>query len=132
MADLSQSVGGRIKQMLLLTGLLAVGGVLTFFAVTSWLKIPCLFHLITDLQCPGCGNTRATIALCHLNFKQMLAYNLLFPLELLYLLWVYGYCAVNYIRNARFAYRSRPSVLDVTVLIALAVWTVVRNLPSLF
>ena len=30
--------------------------------------IPCMFHLVTDIPCPGCGMTRACIALTHGHF----------------------------------------------------------------
>lgn len=30
--------------------------------------IPCLFHLVTDVPCPGCGMTRACLAIIHGQF----------------------------------------------------------------
>ena len=27
--------------------------------------IPCIFHLVTDIPCPGCGMTRACLAITH-------------------------------------------------------------------
>ena len=30
--------------------------------------IPCVFHSVTDIPCPGCGMTRACIALSQANF----------------------------------------------------------------
>lgn len=38
-------------------------------------KIPCLFSMITGLYCPGCGGTRAVIALIHGRMFQSLLYN---------------------------------------------------------
>lgn len=32
--------------------------------------IPCLFHLVTGLFCPGCGVTRMLVAMIHLDFKE--------------------------------------------------------------
>ena len=37
--------------------------------------IPCLFHRITGLQCPGCGSTRMLTALMHLDFKTAYSFN---------------------------------------------------------
>ena len=39
--------------------------------------LPCLFHTITGLHCPGCGMTRAVNALMHFNFKEAAGYNIL-------------------------------------------------------
>lgn len=32
--------------------------------------IPCFFHLVTGLFCPGCGVTRMLVAMIHLDFKE--------------------------------------------------------------
>lgn len=40
--------------------------------------IPCMFNKITGLYCPGCGITRAVIALMKLDIKTALDYNFCF------------------------------------------------------
>ena len=37
--------------------------------------IPCIFHSLTDLVCPGCGMTRACIALVHGQFGVAWSYH---------------------------------------------------------
>ena len=37
--------------------------------------VPCPFHSITDVPCPGCGMTRACIALTHVNFADAWHYH---------------------------------------------------------
>ena len=37
--------------------------------------IPCLFHYVTNLDCPGCGMTRALYSLLHFRFLQAFMYN---------------------------------------------------------
>lgn len=45
--------------------LLVIGGLYAGFVhVTGW-GIPCPIHLVTGLQCPGCGITRMSMALIH-------------------------------------------------------------------
>ena len=41
------------------------------------ISVPCFFHRITGLYCPGCGITRAIFALMEFNIKQAFRYNLL-------------------------------------------------------
>lgn len=41
--------------------------------------LPCLFHLLTGLYCPGCGGTRATRFLLHLEIGKSLLYHPLVP-----------------------------------------------------
>ena len=48
--------------------------------------IPCVFHEITGLYCPGCGITRCFISIINLDFIQAFRYNcLVFPLLPLFL-----------------------------------------------
>ena len=39
--------------------------------------IPCIFHELTGLYCPGCGITRCLIAIIKLDFMQAFRYNML-------------------------------------------------------
>ncbi len=90
--------------------------------------IPCLFHKITGLLCPGCGNSRAALALLRLDFAGALQYNMLFPLEFFYLGWIIFFCCREYLKGNPFSYRPKHIWLDITVLILVATWWVLRNL----
>ena len=39
------------------------------------IKPPCLFHIITGLDCIGCGATRMVTSLLNLKFKEAFQYN---------------------------------------------------------
>ena len=41
------------------------------------ISIPCIFHKITNLYCPGCGITRAIFSLMEFNIIAAIKYNLL-------------------------------------------------------
>lgn len=52
------------------------------FAVTPF-AIPCLFHLVTGIPCPGCGLSRAFVYALQLDFLAAVQMNFLFlPLTL--------------------------------------------------
>ena len=60
--------GQRLRRQL--TGLLlmvAVGAGYALWVNLTHLSIPCPFHAITGLQCPGCGVTRMCLALLRLD-----------------------------------------------------------------
>lgn len=64
------------KMFLISLSLAAVfGGLLLFLAVVRIPVPPCLFYRLTGLYCPGCGGTRAWIALLHGRFLQSLIYH---------------------------------------------------------
>lgn len=122
----------RKRVILLATLGILLAGLLLAWLIHIGLRIFCPFHELTGLQCPGCGNTRATMALLRLDFKAMLGYNLLYPLQMLYVLRLYIVCAKNYIYHGRFAYRTKPDWLDIVCLALILVWGVVRNfIPGL-
>ena len=61
-------------------GILAAGLLLAYL-IRHGLQIHCPFYQLTGLQCPGCGNSRATMALLRLDLKAMLEYNLLYHMD---------------------------------------------------
>lgn len=114
------------KLIIITACIVACGGLLFVLAKLDF-PVPCLFHKLTGLRCPGCGNTRAVLSLLQLNFSEMFRYNLLFPLEAGYLLWVYFWAARNCLKTGRFSYKPLLTVLDWGFLIILLLWWVLRN-----
>jgi hypothetical protein len=102
--------------------------VLFYLLAINRIGIPCLFRKVTGLMCPGCGNSRAVLALLRLDVAGALGYNLLFPVEFFYLGWVVFHCCRSYLRGKRFSYAPPLPWLDICILIAVLVWWLVRNL----
>lgn len=56
-------------------GLLVLGLLYAAFVGATGLAVPCVFRLITGLQCPGCGVSRMCMALLRLDFRSAWGYN---------------------------------------------------------
>ena len=126
---MKQNQFSRRHRNLLLLALGAAAAVGIFVALAlQGIGIPCLFRKITGLLCPGCGNSRAVLALLRLDVAGALGYNLLFPVEFFYLGWVVFHCCRSYLRGKRFSYAPPLPWLDICILIAVLVWWFVRNL----
>lgn len=119
----------RRRRMHILLSLLGIGAAAMVYLLLGRLGvgIPCLFRRITGIQCPGCGNTRAVIALCRLDFAKAFASNPMFPVEFFYIGWVYCWSAASYLRGKRFSYHPPVPALDIVILVAIVLWGIVRN-----
>lgn len=83
-------------------------------------SIPCLFHKITNLYCPGCGVTRLLFSLLKLDFYQAFRYNpLIFILLILYI--VYKLISLKY-------KIKMPKYINYIVLVAIIIFGILRNL----
>lgn len=118
----------RRQNLLLVSFGLAGTGLLLYLLARLGIPFPCIFNYFTGLSCPGCGNTRAVLALLQLDFADMLQRNLLFPLEAGYLLWIYIASARRYWKTGQFSIGSPLPALDWCFLAALLGWTVLRNI----
>ena len=52
-----------------LAALLVLGLLYAAFVGATGLGVPCIFRLITGLECPGCGVSRMCMALLKLDFR---------------------------------------------------------------
>ncbi len=113
---------------LLLAGLGCAGLILIFYLLgLRGIGIPCVFRKLTGFSCPGCGNSRAALALLRLDAMAALQYNLLFPVEFGYLGWVVLHCAGRYLKGGSVAYRPPWPWLDALVLALVLLWWPLRN-----
>lgn len=112
-------------------GLLAAG---LFYAFLCFLKgsplIPCLFHQLTGLYCPGCGVSRMCMALLCLDFKTAFKANaavfLLLPAGLIIALQM----GVRYIKKGRIQPTRTQTILFFLMTALLLVFSILRNLPA--
>lgn len=122
------SVGRRMRATAVLkryAALLALGIAYLVFCRTTGLSLPCPFHAVTGLDCPGCGITRLMLALTDGNFTVAFRANealfLLGPLLLLFLLR----SDFHWILHGK--EKEPPRAFIIFLLIAFAIFTVWRN-----
>ena len=114
---------------LLVMGAAATAVVAIFYFLSrQGIGLGCVFYQLTGLQCPGCGNSRAAIALLQMDILGAFRHNLLFPLEFGYLLWVALCSCKAYLQTGRFSYKPKHWWTDAAVLALVVIWGVVRNL----
>lgn len=108
--------------------------IFVFFLILAFynIRIPCIFNVITGLNCPGCGSTRATVALFKLNFKEMLSYNLIYPLEIAYLIQFGINILINYYKKGDFTYKSVSKIIDISFITIFLAWGIIRNITPLY
>ena len=112
--------------------LAAAAAVLVWVYRTFGFGLPCVFHALTGLYCPGCGTMRAAMALLDGNLRLAARNNLLLAVFVPALLVLLCGEAWGYLSG-----RGTPRLLkkaELPLCIALGtlavVFTVLRNLPS--
>lgn len=121
---------GRVRKLCFLcSGLLLAGCAYALVCSKIGVGLPCVFHLITGLQCPGCGVTRMCLSLLRGDFAAAWQYNAailcLFPLGAV----VAANVAVRYVRIGTLRPSRWANALLWCMIAVLLVFGVVRNLP---
>ena len=119
----------RLLRVILWTALLAgIGLLYGFFVSRTGIAIPCIFHLVTGLKCPGCGVTRMCVALMHLDFRSAYEYNQMIFLLSPVLLFIYLTCVIGYIRNGHWETNRTQNVVLYVCIALLIGFGIARNI----
>lgn len=122
----------RLKRLLLLAGLiLGIGLAYAVFVRLSGLSIPCPFHAVTGLFCPGCGVTRMCLALLRLDFAAAWQATPVLLLLLPVLAALLLRQAVRYVKTGRSTLSRGESALVWGMAAVLLLWGIARNLAPL-
>lgn len=105
---------------------------LVWYRLTN-IGLPCIFHEITNLYCPGCGVTRMFLGLFELDFVKVFKSNCL-----VFLLLPYGIFAFirhyTYLifKEERYPYKKFHKVILIVILILTIAFGVARNIPCFY
>lgn len=86
--------------------------------------IPCIFHKLTNLYCPGCGMTRAFISLIKLDLYQAFRYNML---VIIYVPFFIIYGVNKYILKNKY---KIPRFIFYILLVITILFAILRNIPN--
>ncbi|MCQ2401973.1 MAG: DUF2752 domain-containing protein [Lachnospiraceae bacterium] len=106
--------------------LVIAGAAYLIFVKLTGMAIPCLFHLVTGLKCPGCGITTVFCELASFEFKKAFSANAFLFVTSPFIVFELFYSAWLYIKG-----KKNPAVnekLLIIYLILLLAWGVIRNL----
>ncbi|MDY3861362.1 MAG: DUF2752 domain-containing protein [Ruminococcus sp.] len=120
----------RIKKLTLAAVILIAAG-LFYLAVNklTGFAIPCVFHLVTGLYCPGCGVTGMIISLLHFDFLGAFKHNVAIITALPALLYLFIAALVRYIKTGQTTLTRFQNILLYILIGYFIVFAVLRNIP---
>lgn len=123
---------GRLKRTCLLAAGLFSVLLYLFWVGRTGIGIPCVFHRVTGLLCPGCGATRCLTALLRLDFAEALRANVALILLSPFWIWLLVAMARGYLAGTGFRPGPRQQRLIAAALAFVLLFGVVRNLPGMW
>lgn len=112
--------------------ILLIGIIYLIWYRLTHLGIPCVFHMVTGLYCPGCGVTRMFLALLNIEFAEAFRSNCFVLILLPYGIFVYVRHYVYIIKGEAYTYKKYHRYILSVILILAFVFGVVRNIPYFY
>ncbi|MCQ2484835.1 MAG: DUF2752 domain-containing protein [Clostridia bacterium] len=108
--------------------LIALGCAYLLIYLKSGFAIPCVFHLITGLQCPGCGTTRMLASLVRLDFRSAWHYNPVVLAMSPMIVCIIIRDTVQWIKNGRTKSSKIENYILYVMFAVLVIFGIVRNI----
>ncbi len=114
-----------------ITFILLIGILYGIFVMKTGLGIPCIFHYVTGLKCPGCGVSRMCMAIMRFDFQSAFHYNKVLFILSPVLIIVFAYQIYRYVRFDETKLTKVQSAVIYTVVALLIFWGIFRNIYNL-
>ena len=119
---------GRLLRVCLIWGGAGLAAVLyVLFVRLTGFGLPCVLHELTGLSCPGCGLTRAAVALSRGAWREALSYNAMLLPYVGYVGWLTVRASLRYVKGVRDVWFFGPNAVHIAFLAATVVFGVARN-----
>lgn len=121
----------RLFRVLMWAGLiLGIGLAYAFFVrLTGW-AVPCLFHTVTGLWCPGCGVSRMCLALLRGDFSAAFRANPGLAAILPAILGLLTFRLIRYVDTGRAGGVKWEERAWIVLGIGMGIFGILRNLPQ--
>lgn len=96
--------------------------------ITTGKSIPCFIHLLTGLQCPGCGISRMLISMLYGGFRTAFSFHPFLFITWPVLLTLLLNADYRYIKQGRANLSSSMNLVAITYVVLLLVFSIWRNL----
>lgn len=118
----------RFVQIITYTSFILIAGILYgVFVKFTGLAIPCPFHKLTGLQCPGCGATRMCLALMRFDLRKAFGFHPVLFLLLVPLGSVFLRSAVAYVQDGTKKMKRWQNIILYCSIVLLIGYGIVRN-----
>lgn len=126
------SQNNRLRHVLLFCVALGCAGLFyAYVLIPLGFKIPCVFHRITGLKCPGCGITNFFLQLLHGNFLEAFYSNLGLSLAIPFLFIFLLAIVIRYVKTGLWHQKGIEDVFSIAFLVWFLLWGIFRNFYGL-
>ena len=122
------------KRLLLSLKILFISVLLAIIYVILFVKfgivIPCFFHEITHLYCPGCGITRMIVSLLRIDFYQAFRFNPLLFIFLPFTIFLVVDAFIKWLKGSdTYFYKKISNKVWIILIIVTIGFGIIRNIP---
>ena len=113
------------------TALVVLAGFIYYvFIRITGLGIPCVFNLVTGLNCPGCGTSRMVLAVLRFDFNAAFSFQPVLFCASIPLMVCFVAMAVNYVKKGTKTLSLWQNIIVYTTIVALLVYCVYINIMN--